>query len=61
MLIRQSRYTPQTGWNPPLPVELDSEQTLLLIFAARAYGETANPLSDVLQSFPLGVQELRAH
>ena len=52
MMVKQTRYTPQGGWNPPLPLELDSERTLVLAFAAPQFGATLWALEGLLRAFP---------
>ena len=42
----------QTGWSAPLPVELDSQSTLVLVFGPTAMiGQTA-PIDDIRRGFP---------
>jgi hypothetical protein len=43
------------GWSAPLPADLDSPQTLLLVFAAPEREADPAPLSELAQAFPQSV------
>lgn len=52
MRLYSCRYTRQTGWLPALPSEMDSPQTLVLAFGARALSEHAAPFDELQAAFP---------
>lgn len=56
MIVQQRTYVGGLGWSQPLPAELDSAQTLVLIFASSAL---LNPphtmLTDLQQTFPQAI------
>ncbi len=43
------------GWSEPIPTEMDSAQTLVLIFAGACHGEEDRTLSDLIGHFPKSV------
>ncbi len=45
----------QGGWSAPLPVALDSEQTLVLAFAAPELADSPGPLVELARAFPNSV------
>ncbi|MEM6452563.1 MAG: FIST N-terminal domain-containing protein [Cyanobacteria bacterium P01_D01_bin.105] len=44
-------YHSATGWTKPFP-DLDSEKTLIVVFAAHEYCATPEPLTELRQAFP---------
>jgi hypothetical protein len=52
MDVRILSHRPETGWSMPLPVELDSTQTLALAFAATDYAERTEIWDDLGRAFP---------
>lgn len=52
MKIIKLFYAKNVGWNMDFPVDLDSPQTLILIFGASSYFENSQPLQDLLEKFP---------
>lgn len=52
MLVKQSRYHAHSGWITPLPLEMDSPKTMVLIFAARHLGTESPALAEVQAAFP---------
>src|SRR5579859_6469826 len=53
MKCTQLMYQSISGWSEKLPVELDSPQTLLLVFGALEYIDTPKPITELVQAFPL--------
>ena len=47
MKLATLSYSPSTGWSGPIPKDLDSEHTLVLIFADQSYLENSAPLEQV--------------
>lgn len=45
-------FTPRAGWSDPLPVELDSPQTLVLAFCAPGFHDARGPIDELLKAFP---------
>jgi hypothetical protein len=45
-------YRGATGWDAPLPVALDSENTLVLAFAAREHDADPRPLQELARALP---------
>lgn len=54
MLERSLTHLAGQGWSAPLPAELDSPDTLVLVFAGPDAATTA-PLADLASAFPLAV------
>jgi hypothetical protein len=54
MDVRLLTHRPETGWSAPLPAELDSPRTLVLVFAATAYADRAEIWDELAQAFPTG-------
>ena len=52
MHIRSCRFTSETGWSSVLPSEMDSPQTLVLAFGARALADQATPFEELRAAFP---------
>jgi hypothetical protein len=52
MHVRVSEYRPATGWQPPLPAELDGPQTLVIAFGASEYGNDPAPFAQLAQALP---------
>lgn len=45
-------YSKFSSWNKPLPTQLDSPQTLILIFGASAYHDFTEPFDELKQHYP---------
>jgi len=45
------QYDSATGWSAPFP-DLDSENTLVVVFAAHEYGDSPQPLTELCAAFP---------
>lgn len=45
-------YLPDDGWSAPLPEHLDSEDTLVLVFAAPDYADRTAPFEELRAAFP---------
>jgi len=52
MRLHSCRYTGSTGWSPALPADMDSPQTLVLAFGARALGDQIAPFNELRAAFP---------
>jgi len=52
MKIHTLAYSPDTGWTPPEFPSLDSEQTLILAFAASSYLANSAPFEELKKAFP---------
>lgn len=52
MKMSQFRYTSRNGWSPALSGALDSEKSLLLVFAAPEMGVIQEPLAELSRAFP---------
>lgn len=52
MHTTSARYLSPGQWDRPLPVELDSPDTLVLAFGAQRYGQAHEPLQDLVSAFP---------
>lgn len=52
MKVETLRYAPDTGWSQPNFPELDSEQTLVLAFAAPEFAERRAPLDELRAAYP---------
>ena len=55
MKLETATYRAASGWSAPLPAELDSEQTLVLAFAAPEFGASPVPLGELAAAFPRAV------
>ncbi len=54
MKLATATYRPGSGWSAALPTELDSEDTLVLAFAAAEYRDRPAPWADLARAFPRG-------
>jgi hypothetical protein len=52
MDVRLLSHRPDTGWSAPLPAELDSPRTLVLVFAATDYAERTEIWDELARAFP---------
>lgn len=52
MQIKKLLYTRKTGWDHKLPVDLDSERTLVLAFGACSFNSESEPLLELFERFP---------
>jgi hypothetical protein len=52
MQVESRSWTPAGGWSRPLPVELDSNATLVVAFGAPALGDAPGPLAELGAAFP---------
>lgn len=52
MQMRLLQHRPETGWSSPLPVELDSARTLVLVFAAPRYARRNEFWTALASAFP---------
>lgn len=52
MHLQSCRYTSLAGWLPALPSDMDSAQTLVLAFGARALADQAAPFDELRAAFP---------
>ena len=52
MQIRYLTHRPDDGWSAPLPAELDSARTLVVVFAATRYAERAGFWAAIADAFP---------
>lgn len=52
MQIHSGSFHPNSGWSAAHPVELDSPQTLILVFGAKAFENTAAPFEALKSAFP---------
>jgi hypothetical protein len=48
-------YEAKTGWNGPLPTNMDSEQTMILAFAASSYLQKPEAIEDLAKAFPKSI------
>ena len=55
MELITARYAVETGWEPPLPAQLDSARTLVLAFASPEFGQGPNPFSELTRAFSQSV------
>lgn len=55
MKLRSLRYEAKTGWSQPLPVNMDSPQTMILAFAAPSYLKNPGAISELAKAFPKSV------
>ena len=52
MLNQTVHYRAGSGWNAPLPAALDSDQTLVLAFAAADFTDDDPVFADLVRAFP---------
>jgi len=52
MQLFTTQYRPESGWSRALPTELDSAQTLVLVFGGRALGDDARPFDELAAALP---------
>lgn len=52
MQLKTLEYRPERGWSGPAPVELDSEQTMIIVFGASDYMDTPQQIVQFLAQFP---------
>jgi hypothetical protein len=52
MQVKNVTYEKSAGWSASLPTELDSEQTLVLVFGGSAYIDDASPFDELARAFP---------
>lgn len=52
MKIETFFFNQKSGWAEPIPTELDSEQTLVIVFGATSYLKYLHPFNDILNHFP---------
>ncbi len=52
MILQTRSYSKSDAWSAPLPVEMDSERTLVLAFGSSSYGEHSKALLELCQQFP---------
>ena len=52
MDVRLLSHRHDTGWSAPLPAELDSPRTLVLVFAATDYAERTEIWDELARAFP---------
>ncbi len=52
MQLETRCFSQAAGWSAPLPLGLDSGQTLVLAFAAPSFAETPGTLRDLRVAFP---------
>jgi hypothetical protein len=43
-----------SGWREPLPAQLDSEQTMVLVFGASGYAQRLDVFAELMRAFPKG-------
>jgi len=55
MKLSTMKYRNAAGWDAPLPADLDSEQTLVLAFAAPEFGAAPTPFEELAAAFPRSV------
>lgn len=55
MQLHSGNFHLNSGWSAPHPVELDSPQTLILVFGAKAFENTAAPFEALKTAFPQSV------
>ncbi len=46
------RFTQSGGWTGELPIEMDSDDTLVVAFGASSFGDAPQPLRDLRAAFP---------
>lgn len=51
MQLETLRYDQETGWSSPLP-QLDSEQTLVLVFGGACFRGSTGPLDELQRAYP---------
>jgi hypothetical protein len=52
MLLESVAFSPAEGWSAPLPVALDSDRTLVLVFGASRLAGDPRALRELAQAFP---------
>src|SRR6266850_6220396 len=52
MDVESRSYSRHKGWAEPLPNQLDSDRTLILVFGASDYVDDPTALADLAQVFP---------
>lgn len=52
MRLASFTYTPDTGWSVPTFPDLDSTNTLVLVFAAPRYADDPKPFAELKQAYP---------
>ena len=52
MQIKKLQYDEKIGWTDDLPTDLDSKQTLVLIFGASVFSKKPEPLKELIKKFP---------
>jgi len=55
MKFETFQYLPEKGWSLESFPELDSEQTLVLAFAARTYSDEPAPLEELVAAYPSSI------
>lgn len=55
MLISHHSYRQSTGWNGNLPVNLDSEDTLVIVFGSSDSDQDLKPFRTIRNSFPRSI------
>jgi hypothetical protein len=55
MKLQTVTFSAPGGWSTPLPAAMDSEQTLVLVFAAPEFGAAPAPLKALAAAFPHSV------
>ena len=54
MLVKTYNYT-KTGWSESLDVSLDSEQTLVIVFASSDTSKIEKPLGEIIAAYPTSI------